>query len=186
MSFELLVEVLGQLSLELPIDGRAKAAVDVFLGHLPDVVEIGLLFSIAFLSLLRISSVILLTIFPSPDTAFFSFFLLDWILLRSSRIISSYFFSPFFTFYRLYVDISLLFLFSFLKKSRDSLYLLRSKPIKENYQLYFLLTMFFGWITLLIFPLYDVFFKAALRISQYTLSLWLRKVGSWCSFVFQG
>jgi hypothetical protein len=53
MSFELLMEVLGQLSLELPIDGRASTAVDVLLGHLPDVVQIGLLFSIAFLSLLR-------------------------------------------------------------------------------------------------------------------------------------
>jgi hypothetical protein len=53
MSFELLMEVLGQLSLELAIDGGANTAVDVLLGHLPDVVQIGLLFSIAFLSLLR-------------------------------------------------------------------------------------------------------------------------------------
>jgi hypothetical protein len=94
MSFELLMEVLGQLSLKLPIDGGAKAAVDVLLGHLPDVVQIGLLFSIAFLPLLRHLLSYPLAIFPSPDTAFFSFFLLDWILLRSSRIISSYFFSP--------------------------------------------------------------------------------------------
>jgi hypothetical protein len=53
MSFELLMKMLGQLSLKLTVDGRAKAAVDVLLGHLPDVVQIGLLFSIAFLSLLR-------------------------------------------------------------------------------------------------------------------------------------
>jgi len=53
MSFELLMEVLGQLSLELAIDGGANTAVDVLLGHLPDVVQIGLLFSIAFLPLLR-------------------------------------------------------------------------------------------------------------------------------------
>jgi hypothetical protein len=32
MSFELLMEVLGQLNLELPIDGRANTAVDVLLG----------------------------------------------------------------------------------------------------------------------------------------------------------
>lgn len=51
MGFELRVDMLSELSFELPVDGRAHAIVNALLRHLTDVVHIGLLLSVAFLSL---------------------------------------------------------------------------------------------------------------------------------------
>ena len=53
MGLKLLMKVLGQLCLELPIDRRTHTVMDALLGHLADVVHVGLLLPVALLSLLH-------------------------------------------------------------------------------------------------------------------------------------
>lgn len=51
MSLNLLMEMLGELGLELAINRGAKTVVDALFRHLSDVIHVGLLFSIAFFTL---------------------------------------------------------------------------------------------------------------------------------------
>ena len=53
MGLKLLMKVLGQLCFELTVDRRTHTVMDALLGHLADVVHVGLLFPVALLSLLH-------------------------------------------------------------------------------------------------------------------------------------
>ena len=51
MGLKLLMEVLGELGLELPVDRWAHTVMDALLGHLTDVIHVGLLLPVALFSL---------------------------------------------------------------------------------------------------------------------------------------